>query len=642
LGDDRRLAAVVFTDIVDYTILTQRDESLALQLLQRHNGLMRRVLARHRGKEIKTIGDAFLIEFGSALEATEFAIEVQQELHLLNAHEPPEERILIRVGIHVGDVVERGGDIFGDTVNVASRLHPLSEPGGICLSEEVFVQVRNKIPYQVERLPAQELKHVELPMNVYRVILPSDFGGGEARLWPRNRIAVLPLVNISPDSRDGYLADGMTEELITVLSQVQGLRVIARTSVDHFKGKDKRVSQIAEELGVGVVMEGSVRKAGEKVRITVQLVDAGTEEHIWSSSYDRELTDVFSIQSDIARAVADVLRVKLLEGDQERIESRVSENVTAYMAYLRGRTMMQSRTREGLREAEALFEEATRLDPGYALAYAGLADCHYLEGDYHYSPMPAALAAAKGFVSKALELAPDLAEAHSSLGLLLMQDYRFDEAEKEFRRAISLNRSYAAAHQWYAICLTSLGRVSEAAEEALQAEREDPLSLVAILNAAALLGLTGRKAEAEERLSKAAEIDPDNPLVWSQRAYYLALGGDYGRSIELMKNVIQASPLEPSHKAALAFIYAKSGDLTKAREILEEVNALPDDLWGKAALLSMIYFALNELDEAFRWAKVAVEQKSISIGTLRTEPLMQPCRDDPRFAELLKAAGLSP
>ncbi len=640
MAEQRRLAAIVFTDMVGYTGLSQRDESLALQLLDRHNEIMRRVLERHHGREIKAIGDAFLMEFESALDAVQFAIDVQKELGEMNLKEPPEKNIVVRIGMHVGDVVERGGDIFGDAVNVASRIYPLADPGGICLTEEVYLGVRNKIPYKMEELPEQSLKHIEYSMKVYRVLLPSLGEGGSGGALPRTRLAVLPFANISPDPRDEYLANGMTEELISVLSQVQGLRVIARTSVDRYKGRERSISQIAKELGVGSLMEGSVRKAGDKVRVTVQLVDAETEEHVWSASYDRELTDVFSIQSDIAKNVAENLKLKLLDKAEERIESRAPGDVSAYMKYLEGRTLMQSRSREGLRGAELLFEEALRLDSNFALAHTGLADCIYLQGDYRYRPMLEAISAARRHVSKALELNPDLAEAHASFGVLLCQDYWFLDSEREFRKAISLNPSYATAHHWYSLDLGSLGKLREALDEALQAERQDPRSLIVLLNAVGFLLADGRAKEAEERLARAIEIDPDNPVVWGHQAYFAAYRRDLDTAVELERKVVASRPGDAGVKADLAFFLALKGEMDEARSILEEIKALPESVWDKPAILAYVYYGLGDLDRAFDQARLAVHRKCMGFSGIRGDPLMKKLRDDPRWGELLAAAGL--
>ena len=281
--EERRLAAVMFTDMVGYTALTQSNESLALEILDRHNRLLRPIISKYRGKEIKTIGDSFLVEFDSAVDAVKCAIEIQTFLRDYNTSSGEEWRIKLRIGIHLGDVVHKQGDIFGDAVNIASRIEPLASPEGICVSEQVFDQVRNKVSYQFSKLEEKELKNVRYNVDVFKIILPWDSSATsfqDKKPVPSNRIAVLPFTNISPDPSDEYFADGMTEEIIDRLSQVKGLRVIARTSVMNYKKKERKVSEIGSELGVQTLVEGSVRKAGNRIRVTAQLIDTATEEHL--------------------------------------------------------------------------------------------------------------------------------------------------------------------------------------------------------------------------------------------------------------------------------------------------------------------------------------------------------------------------
>src|ERR1700722_7388077 len=265
---ERRLAAIMFTDIVGYTHLSQADESLALELLREHQRLLRPTFTAHGGTEVKTIGDAFLVEFRSALEAVVCAVEMQKRMGERNAEAGPSRRIELRIGIHIGDVVHGPGDIYGDAVNVASRIEPLAEPGGICISQQVFDQIRNKTALEIDKVGDVRLKNIDLPQGVYKI----NIGGrrsADEKAGPRERLGVLPFVNISPDPADEYFADGLTEELISKLSEIRGLKVIARTSVMSYKRTGKKVSEIAGELGVGSVIEGSVRKAGDRIRISV-------------------------------------------------------------------------------------------------------------------------------------------------------------------------------------------------------------------------------------------------------------------------------------------------------------------------------------------------------------------------------------
>jgi adenylate cyclase len=284
-GSERRLAAIMFTDMVGYSALAQTNETLAMELLEGHRKLIRPILPRYGGNEIKTMGDGSLVEFQSALEALNCAIEMQRHVHGENQMAPSEKRTKLRIGIHVGDVIHRGGDIFGDAVNIASRILPLATDGGICISGQVYDQVRNKTESPLAKLEPMSLKNISLPIEVYNVVMPWEMTPMEPRtkLDPR-RLAVLPLRNMSPDPNDEYFADGMTEELITSLAGISELTVIARTSVMQYKTIMKKVTEIGRELNVGSLIEGSVRKAGNKLRITVQLVNAQDDGHIWTGS----------------------------------------------------------------------------------------------------------------------------------------------------------------------------------------------------------------------------------------------------------------------------------------------------------------------------------------------------------------------
>src|SRR5271157_1635300 len=330
----------MFTDVVGYTALTQENESTTIGLLDDHRGLIRPIFASHGGREVKTIGDAFLVEFSSALDATLCAVAVQSAMN--DRRLARGERLAVRIGIHVGDVIERENDVLGDAVNIASRIEPLAEPGGVCISGDVYAQVRNKLPYAMNQVAAPDLKNVTVPVDVYRIVMPwMRDDSKEVVELDRTRIAVLPFASMSPDPNDEYFADGLTEELIGKVSQVGGLEVIARTSVMNYKKKEKSVSQIGKELSVGTVMEGSVRKAGNRIRVAAQLINANTEGHLWSSTYDRDLEDIFAIQSDIANQIAEALKVKLAPGQGPA--GKHPENIEAYTLYLKGRSLWNKR-----------------------------------------------------------------------------------------------------------------------------------------------------------------------------------------------------------------------------------------------------------------------------------------------------------
>lgn len=637
---DRRLAAVVFTDMVGYTALAQRDELLALDLLQKHNSILRGVLAKHRGREVKTIGDAFLLEFESALSAVLCSVDIQAAVAEHNRASSDNEKLVVRIGIHLGDVVHQEGDILGDPVNIASRIVNAAEGGGICLSEHVYSQVKNKLQYPVEKMPEQILKNVELEMDLYRMLLPWEVAPERGSAPTRNRIAILPFTNVSPDPSDGYLAEGLTDELISALSEVQGLRVIARTSVNKYRGTTKGAKQVGSELQVPYILEGSVRKAGEKIRISTQLVEVATQEQVWSSRYDRDLDDVFSIQSDISKSVVDALKVTLLTGEMARMEKKDTENLEAYAAYLRGRTLLHDRTETAINGAKEQFELAIRLDPAYAKAYAGMADINMLLGDYLFSPVPTALEDATRYVTKALELDPELAEAHTSLANIYTFVFRFSDAEREFRKAIELNPSYATAHHWYASCLEDLGRIEEALREVLTAEQLDPLSTAVTLSVVyRLLGL-GKTAEALKRIRRLEETDSGSPAVTEAYMVYYFAQKDWDRTLPYLREMSAADPSDPYLDMDLGFIYAATGKKEMALEVIEKLKTVPADSRIRGTLIAQVYAALGDLDEVFRWLDYAFDNKEVFFGWFRNNPLVANVRSDPRFSALLKRANL--
>jgi adenylate cyclase len=652
--------------MVNYHNQNRDDHAHIHYLLEKQRELMRPILSFHGGKEIrvpraeeegaglkgwlagpsakaqgeKSSSSEYLVVFENALDATTCAIEIQKALHEYNRRAPISKDILLRIGIHWGEVERRGGEVFGEGVAVASKIAVLGEGGEICISAQVYAQVRNKVPYPMERLPNQTLKNVQYPVDVYRLMTPIE-GSRSGQAGPKNRIAVLPLSNISPDPSDQYFADGLTEELITVLSQVQGLRVIARTSVDHYKGKDKTIAQIGRELDVGSVMEGSVRMAGDRLRVTVQLIDASNEEHVWSENYDRRLEDIFAVQSDIARKVSDSLKVKLLAKEERKLDLRGAGNISAYTTYVKGRTLLAKRKREELLQAKELFESAISQDPTYAPAYAGLADAYYLLGDYWAMPMDVAREKAKEMLSKALELDPELAEAHASMGRDLGNEYRHVDAEAEFKRALESNPSYPMAHMWYAMNLSAMGRTEESLEQYRLAEELDPLSVLALANISLNLALTGRTEEGLRKLEKAVNLDPGSLFMVDMSAFFYYLTGDAPTGLKVLEAYRQYHQ-EATVIVDFATLYAALGDKGRASQWLEKFLAFPESTFGRAWFTAVVYGELGDLDNFFLWANRAVDKNEMRFWAYRLFPAYSKPRGDPRWGELLARANLKP
>src|SRR5213594_1136236 len=416
----------MFTDMVGYTALAQRNESLSLALVDQQRRLIRPILNRHNGREVKTIGDGFLVEFSSAMDAVRCAYDIQRTTREFNISAPAEQKLHLRIGVHLGDVVEAQGDISGDAVNIASRIEPLAEDGGVCLTRQVYDHVQNKFELPLTSLGPKSLKNLNSPMEVYKMVMPWNATGTVSSVeHDARRIAILPFANISPDIADEYFADGMTDELIAVLSKIGSLRVVARTSAMRFKGEKTTANQIGHELKIGSLIEGSVRKSKNRVRITVQLIDTQSEEQLWTETYDRELQDIFSVQSDIAQQVANALELRLGVRESSALRQQQTQNPEAYSLYLKGRNRWNLRSENEINRAIKYFEEAIGRDAGYALAYAGLADCYSILGYYGFRRSTAVLPRAKELAEKALSLNDSLAEAHASLGEILMQ-YYFD------------------------------------------------------------------------------------------------------------------------------------------------------------------------------------------------------------------------
>jgi adenylate cyclase len=343
----------MFADIVRYSTITSRDERKALRLLADVRNLLESVFPNYEGRLVKTIGDGFLVEFGSAVEAVNCAVEAQRKMDNFNSTREPSEEASIRIGIHVGDVVHSEGDVLGDAVNVASRVEPLAEPGGICVTRQVVDQVEGKVEYNLVSMGVRQLRNIPNPVEIYEVSKgQSSSSQTRATVLNPHRVAILPFSNLSPDPNDKYFADGMTEELISTLSKIKDLSVISRTSAMRYRDTALSREQVARELKVGTILEGSVRKAGNKVRIAAQMVDVDSDRYIWSQSYDRDLTDVLGLQGEIASQVAEGLRVQLLTKEKQGLEWKAKEDPEAYTLYLKGRYYWNERTEEGTRRAK--------------------------------------------------------------------------------------------------------------------------------------------------------------------------------------------------------------------------------------------------------------------------------------------------
>ena len=605
LEGGRRLAAIMFTDMVGYTALGQRNESLSLALVEEQRKLIRPILARHNGREVKTIGDAFLVDFPNALDAVRCAYDIQRAIREFNLSLASDKRIHLRIGVHVGEVVESLGDISGDAVNVASRIEPLAEDGGVCLTRQVYDHVRSKVDLPLSSLGPKSLKNVTEPVEVYKMVMPweKEIAVMSAQL-DKTRIAVLPFTNMSSNPEEGYFADGMTEELITSLSGVRQLTVIARTSVMKYKGSQKGASEVGKELNAGTLIEGSVRKAGNKVRITAQLIDAATEGHLWAQNYDRQLEDIFAIQSEIAEKVAGELRIRLVDSEKKTLEKKPTENTEAYSNFLRGRELLREDTDASVMQALSLFEKAIELDPKFAKAYVGVAECHQFLATAGYEPFDVALSTAKTSLDRAISLDPDLPEAHASLAYMFFNMDDVPGSEAEATTALELNPSLPDPYVWLAEVAGIKGDLEEMVRLNETAYRLDPVRPTNIYGVGTAYLSTGREQEALELWKKTEQLAP--AYTYRGMTEYYLTKGEPEKAKEFYAKAVKLEPTNPRITWMGGFIAALEGDREKAQLAIKKLG---DPKVGPLGFnfSGYIYHALGDLDSFFECINKALE-----------------------------------
>jgi adenylate cyclase len=625
----------MFTDMVGYTALGQKSESLSLALVDEQRRLTRPILKRHEGREVKTIGDAFLVEFSSALDAVRCAYEIQRATREFNIPLPEERRIHLRVGIHLGDVVESAGDISGDAVNLASRIEALAENGGVCLTRQVYDHVQNKFELPLKSVGNKLLKNVTSPVEVFRIVMPWSEEKQEARgKLDRNRLAVLPLSNMSSSPEDGYFADGMTEELISSLSRLPGLGVISRTSVMQYKNQTKHVSEIGRELGAGTLLEGSVRKAGNRVRIALQLIDTNTDNHLWAENYDRNLDDVFAIQSDIASRVSASLKAGGFAGPVRAD----TDDMEAYTIYLRAIQLSYESTEPALKEAVSLLIDVVARDPSFVRARVGLVMSYVRMANQGYAEFTILKDKAEVEVRKAISLDPSSAEAHAALSVTLQYLDEFKESVAEAEKAIQLNPNAAEAYFTLGFTHCTEGRVEQSLSYFRKALELDPLSVQKARAFAIALGIVGKGEEARTMLGKMLRIYPENPTVFLSMAESYIFEKNYANAQEFIDRGLALNPVEPLLLMNQGLVYAFTGRPEQARAVLRKLESLQRET---PLIYSQIFIhtALGEIDEAFKALNKASETH-VWPFTIKTHPLFVELRKDPRFADFCRKMGI--
>ena len=584
---ERRLTAILAADVVGYSRLMGNDEAGTLaQLKEIRQAVVDAKIAEHRGRIVKLTGDGVLAEFRSVVNAVSCATEIQMAMRARTS----ESAIQFRIGVNLGDVIVEGDDIYGDGVNVAARLESVAQPGGIAVSQSVCDHVGNRLSVTFEDRGEQQLKNIEKPIRVYDVVLdePSSVEMPATRR-DKPSIAVLPFNNMSGDPEQEYFSDGITEDIITDLSKVSGLSVIARHSSFSYKGKPLKVQQIGRELGVDFMLEGSVRKAGARVRVTGQLVNCKKGSHVWAERFDRDLTDIFAIQDEITHAIVEQLKVRLLPQEREAVEQIPTENIEAYTYCLRGRDFYRRYIKHYLQLGRRMFAKAVELDPLYARAYAGMADCDsFLRYYYRFDISTDSILA---LADKALSLDEALPEVHASRGFALLLAHRPDEAVAEFERAIALDPSSFEAHYLYGRLCHGQGKMEKTAALFERAAEINPDDLNVPTFLTHVYRSLGRDEARQRWARRTVEIAERQLALYPDDARPPCMGieglielGETNRAREWISRALALEPDDPTVQYNVACGLTKLGELEWALDLLEHSlrNAPPEMIsWVK-------------------------------------------------------------
>ena len=536
---ERRLAAILVTDVVGYSRLMELDEVGTLVALKTHREeLVDPVIAEHHGRIVKLMGDGTLVEFASIVDAVACAVAIQGGMAERNDGTLADRRIELRIGVHLGDIIVEGEDIYGEGVNVAARLEGLAEPGAIYLSGDAYRQVRGKVEANFEDLGEREVKNLAEPLRVYRIAIggpPPVTTPGATRPLPlpdKPSIAVLPFTNMSGDPEQEYFSDGITEDIITALSNVHWLFVIARNSTFTYKGSAVDVMRVARELGVRYVVEGSVRKAANKVRITAQLVDGTTGNHVWAERYDRELDDIFALQDEITETIVGRIDTELRASEINRARRKPPANLDTWEHYQRGLWHFFKLTKEGNEEARNLFRKAVERDPSFALAHAGIAFTCFSEVHYDYGDNPAeCLAQGLAAGEQAVALGAMDGFTHFALGRVLALTGQGDRAVAELEKSVALNSSLAHGYHGLGTTLNWYGQATDAIPKlnmAMRLSPHDPLLWAMQCQRASCGNNLENYDEAEEWARKAANTRADK--FWPHTHLAVALTGQNRRN----------------------------------------------------------------------------------------------------------------
>lgn len=572
----RKLSGILSADVQGYSRLMEDDEKATVDTITKYREIISSIIRKYNGRVVDSPGDNLLAEFGSVTDATEASVDIQTELKSKNADLPDNRKMEFRIGISLGDVIEDGDRIYGVGVNIAARLQSLAEGGGICISGTVYDQVENKLAVQFENLGEHKVKNIQKPIRVFRVLFGQEVTSRESnmvRTQEKPSIAVLPFVNLSDDPEQEYFSDGLTEDLITDLSKVSGLFVIARNSVFTYKGKTVRVDKVGQDLGVRYIVEGSVRKVKDRVRITAQLVDSKTGGHIWAERYDRDLEDIFSLQDEVTQKIVEALEVTLTVKEQQQLRAIPTDNLEAYDFYLKGSAYFSRTTKDAIAQARQMYQKAIDLDPDYADAYAALGVSYWVEWIWQFTQDSNVLIQANELIQKALALDDASPSAYMVLGFLQALKKNYAQALESVRKGIALDPNNPDAYLLMGFFLTVSGKAEEAITHIKKAMRLNPhYPFIYAFRLGMAYHFTNRYDEAISEYKKSITLNPDFiPVHINLAALYSELGQKESAKAEVAE-ILRLSPDFSSDALKERFSFINQDTLTRLIEALRKAG----------------------------------------------------------------------
>ncbi len=625
----------LFAAIDDYADIKAQDERQALTLSQTVRDTIKPIIEQHNGVWMHEKNGEIFANFKLPEDAVNCAVAIQREM----GGKPV---VNLRIGIHTGDI--KSGIGTGDIV--ASKIAGSAALGGICISGKVYASIQDNKDITAEYIENVKVAGIEHPVRVYKLVgeglnvtveVDSTNPKTDSK-QTKPSIAVLPFVNMSADPEQEYFCDGVTEEIINAITHVDGLKVIARTSAFAFKGKQEDIREIGKKLDVENLLEGSVRKAGKRLRITAQLIKVADGSHLWSEKYDRELEDVFAIQDEISLAIVDALKVKLIKKEKATVVKRHTDNLEAYELYLLGNYATWNKfTEEGLAQAVEYFNQAIEKEPQYALAYAGIAEAYDIMIHMGHMPFELTHQLIKDAVEKALNIDDKLAESHLSRAIFNLHcDWDWHSMEYSFKRAIKLNPGNAKAHVFFAVYYLIMKQFDKSYEEIMQARELDPLWLSMIFILSISFHFVGKTDEAIEQCKNYIRMNPDYGIPYLSLGILHGYKGNTDEAISVLKKGTELPDIKHYAESWLAYIYGVSGDSEKAGKIINSVK----ETHARPFFLALIYAGLGNNDLVFEWFEKAYISHDTMLPRITYLPEFDPIRSDPRFKALLKKMGL--